>query len=181
MEKSKSISKVVINGSIEDVWAELTKTGVAQKSMFNAVMHTSGLRPGAMIQMRSISGKYVGVIGEVIDIDPPHRFSHTFKFTGYDDPHCKVTYELREVDGGVEFTLTSEDMPVGTKTESQMRSGGDMIANTLKAMIETGKPPFGIRMLHVIIALTEIFTPAGSRVENWPMKDRDTADAQTTG
>lgn len=178
---SKAVSKIFIKGSIQDVWRELTKTGEAQKSMFNSVMHTTGLRPGAKIQMRSINGKYVGVVGEVLEIDPPYRFSHTFKFTNYDDPYCKVTYKLKEVDGGVEFTLISEDMPAGTKTESQMTSGGDMIVGTMKNIIETGKPSFPIRMMHVMIALMAPFTPAKCRVEEWPLDDarpsRDSAQS----
>ncbi len=48
---TKSVSRVFIQGSIDAVWRELTKTGETQKAMFNMVMHTSGLRPGAMIQM----------------------------------------------------------------------------------------------------------------------------------
>ncbi len=165
------VSRIFIKGKIDDVWRELTKTGETQKSMFNAVMCTTGLRPGAMIQMRSKSGRYVGVVGEVLEVDPPHRLSHTFKFTRYDDPVCKVTYELTEVEGGVEFTLISEDVPAGTSTESQMASGSDMIVNAMKAVIERGKPSFGIRCLHLLIAVTEFLTPAKCRVENWPLID----------
>ncbi len=166
---TKSISKVLINGDINDVWRELTKTGESQKAMFNMVMHTSGLRPGAAIQMRTIDNKYVGVVGEVLEIEPPYRFSHTFRFTNYEDPGCKVTYTLKEVEGGTEFTLTSEEIPVGTATEKQMKSGGDMITNTLKHIIETGKPSLGIRLLHVVFRLTEPFSPAKTKVEHWPL------------
>ncbi len=171
-QTTKSVSRIIIKGSIDDVWRELTKTGETQKAMFNMVMHTTGLRPGAMIQMRTINNKYVGVVGEVLEIDPPYRYSHTFKFASYDDPVCKVTYELKEVEGGTEFTLTSEDIPVGTATEKSMSSGGDMIANTLKSVVETGKPPFGIRLLHVLFKLTEPFSPAATKVEHWPLKDK---------
>ena len=166
---TKSVSRVFIQGAIDTVWRELTKTGETQKAMFNMVMHTSGLRPGAMIQMRTNNNKYVGVVGEVLEIDPPYRYSHTFKFTNYDDPVCKVTYELKEVDGGTEFTLISEDIPIGTATEKQMTSGGDMIANTLKKVVETGKPAFGVRMLHVLFRLMEPFSPAKTKIEHWPL------------
>jgi len=172
-QTTKSVSRVVIRGNINDVWRELTKTGETQKAMFNMVMHTTGLRPGAMIQMRTINNKYVGVVGEVLEIDPPHRYSHTFRFTNYDDPVCKVTYELKEVDGGTEFTLTSEDIPVGTATEKQMISGGDMIVNTLKSVVETGRPSLGIRLLHVLFRLTEPFSPASTKIEQWPLEDRN--------
>jgi len=173
MSTTKFVTKVVIKAPIQAVWDELTKTGEAQKAMFNMVMHTTGLRPGAMIQMRTISNKYVGVVGEVLEIDPPHKFSHTFRFTNYDDPWCKVTYELKEVEGGTEFTLTSEEVPADTKTENQMRSGGDMISNTLKSIVESGKPPLGIRMLHVIFKLTEFMAQASTKVEHWPLLDND--------
>lgn len=166
---SRSVSRVVINADIQTVWNELTKTGEAQKAMFNMVMHTTGLRPGAVIQMRTISNRFVGVVGEVLEIDPPYRYSHTFKFTNYDDPLCKVTYELKEVDGATEFTLISEDMPVGTKTEQQMSSGGDMIANTLKAVVETGKPSFGVRLLHVLFKVMEPFSKKSTSVDQWPL------------
>lgn len=171
-QTTKSVSRIFIEGDINDVWRELTKTGESQKAMFNMVMHTTGLRPGAMIQMRTINNKYVGVVGEVLEIDPPYRYSHTFKFTNYDDPVCKVTYELKEVEGGTEFTLTAEDIPVGTATEKQMTSGGDMIAGVLKSVVETGKPSFGIRLLHVLFKLSEPFTPAKTKVEHWPLEDK---------
>jgi len=166
---AKSVSTIFIKGSIDAVWNEITKTGEAQKCFFNNVMHTTGLRPGATIQMRSISNKYVAVVGEVLEINPPHHFSHTFKFTGYDDPHCKVTYKLKEVDGGVEFTLISEDMLEGSKTAKQMTSGGEMIAKSLKAIVEDGRPPLSVRLIHRMIALMEFSTPAKCKVEKWPM------------
>lgn len=169
---SKLISTIFIKGSIDAVWKEITKTGEAQKCFFNNVMHTTGLRPGATIQMRSISNKFVAVVGEVLEIDPPKLFSHTFKFTNYDDPFCKVTYKLKEVEGGVEFTLISEDMLEGSKTEKQMTSGGEMIAKALKGIIEDGRPPFSTRLLHTVIALMESFTPAKCKVENWPMEEK---------
>lgn len=168
---TKAISTIFIAGTIDAVWREITKTGEAQKCFFNNVMHTTGLRPGAMIQMRSISNKYVGVVGEVLAIEPPYLFSHTFKFTSYDDPYCKVTYKLREVAGGVEFTLISEDLVEGSKTAKQMTSGGEMIVKSLKGIVENGKPPFGMRVLYRIIGVTERFTPERCKVEHWPLVD----------
>ena len=46
-----------------------------------------------------------------------------------------------------------------------------MIVNTMKAIIETGKPAFGIRLLHVLFKLMEPFGPGRSKVENWPLAD----------
>ena len=47
---------------------------------------------------------------------------------------------VREVPEGVEFTLRLENLPPGTKTAKQMLQGSQMIVNTLKAVVETGRP-----------------------------------------
>ncbi len=169
-ETVTSVAKVVIRGRIEDVWNEITKTNEVQKCMFNMRMHTPGLKVGAPFQMRSADGRYVGVIGEVLEFDRPHRYVHTFKFTAHDDPPCTIIYELKEVAEGVEFTLTSKDVPAGTKTAKQMVPGGEMIVKTLKAVVETGKPPFGIRCLYVLFKLLAFTTPKKCLSSNWPMK-----------
>lgn len=167
-ERVRCVSRIVIRGAIEDVWREITKTDEIQGCMFNMRLNTPGLQPGAPIRMRSGDGKYTGVVGEVLEFDPPHRYAHTFKFTQYDDPPCKVTYERKEVEGGAEFTLISDDLAAGTQTEKQMRRGGNMIARALKAIVETGKPPFGTRVLYGIFKLTAPLTPKKCLSKNWP-------------
>lgn len=169
-ETERAVFRIHIKGSIQDVWREITRTDAAQPCMFNMQLHTTGLRPGGKMQMRTKSGKYVGVIGDILEFDPPRRYAHTFKFTNHDDPPCKVIYDLIEKDGGVEFTLTLEDMAKGTKTAKEMTQGGTMIINTLKAVVETGRPTFGTRMLYLLFAIMEPFNPKKLRTENWPMQ-----------
>lgn len=173
-EKTKSgteraVFRVFIKGTLQAVWREITKTDEIQGCMFNMRLHTDGLRSGGQVRMRTGSGKYTGVVGEVLEFDPPRRYAHTFRFTNYDDPPCKVIYELKEVSGGVEFTLILEDVPAGTKTAKQMTQGGTMIVNTLKAIIETGRPSFGTRLLYVLFKIMEPFSPKRTRSENWPL------------
>ena len=166
---TSAVYKVVIRGSIEAVWREITKTGEVQQAMFNMCLHTTGLRPGAPIRVRTKGGKHTPIVGEVLEFDPPHRYAHTFRFTQYDDPPCKVIYELREVPEGVEFTLRMEEMAAGTKTAKQMAQGGKLIVNTLKAVVETGRPSFGVRMLYRLFGLLEPLSPKRTRTENWPL------------
>lgn len=164
------VFNIMIKGTIHDVWREITRTDAPIACFFNSRMDTPMLAPGSKMAMRSPDGKYTGVVGEILEVRPPTRFSHTFKFTNFDDPVCKVTYELREVAGGVEFMLTVDDMPVGTKTEKQMTQGGTMIVNTLKAVIETGRPSFGTRMLFVLFKVMGPFTPKKCFSEHWPVR-----------
>jgi uncharacterized protein YndB with AHSA1/START domain len=168
-ENSPAVFKVFIRGTIEAVWHEITRTDVVQACMFNMRLHTDGLRPGGQIRMRSANGKYTGVVGEVLEFDPPHKYVHTFLMTQLDDPPSKVTHELKEVTGGVEYTLMHEGLIPGTKTAKQALQGGAMITSTLKSVVETGRPSFGIRMLYRLIRALQFLTPSRCRSEHWPL------------
>jgi len=167
------VSRVVIKGRIEDVWREITKTDEPQQAIFGAKMHRIGLAPGSPIRMRTADGRYTSVVGEILECDPPRKLSHTLKFTAYDDPWSKVTYELREVPEGVEFTLTSENIAAGTKTAKDMERGGPFIVDTLKAVVETGRPSLGTRLLFGVFGLIgPLVTPKRCRSENWPLEEK---------
>ena len=127
--------------------------------------------------MRTPNGKYTGVVGEILEIDPPYKYSMTFKFTNFNDAVCKVTHELKEVEGGTEFTLISEGVPVGTKTEKNMSGGGKIITTTLKSCVETGKPTFMASFIMVMGKLFGFMSPRQSLSTNWPMDKRIRMDA----
>lgn len=166
---SKSKFQVWIQGSLQDVWNEITRTDEPIAAFFNNRMHVGELKAGSKLAMRSPDGRYTGVVGEVLEVVPLKRFSHTFRFTNFDDPECKVIYDLVEERGGVSFTLTIEDLPDGTKTAKQMVQGGTMIVNTLKAVIETGRPGFGTRMLYTLFKVLAPFSPKRCKSEYWPI------------
>ena len=169
---TRAVFRVVIEGKIEAVWRELTKQGEAQGAVFNAWLHAQAIAVGEAMQMRTRSGKKAIVVGTITAFDPPHRFAHTMRFTTYDDPECEVIYELKQLPGGVECTLIVEGMPVGTKTAKDMQSGGTMIVNRLKSIVETGKPPTGVRLLYWIFDKMEFVLPKKTEVSNWPMRNK---------
>lgn len=171
-ERTEAVFRIFINADIQRVWRELTKTGEAQGAVFNAWLHTTGLVPGAPMQMRTGSGKHVLVQGEVVACEPPHRFVHTHRFTQHDDPPCEVHYELKPVGRGVEVTLRVLRLPAGTPTGKSMQSGGTMILNTLKAIAETGRPPLGTRLMYWVFDHMEFVLPARTRTEHWPLGPR---------
>jgi hypothetical protein len=165
----QAVFRVRIRGSIEQVWHELTKQGEPQAAVFNAWLTAQALMPGAMIQMRTGSGRHTLVIGRVTDFSPPTRFAHTFRFTQYDDPECEVIYELRPVGDEVECTLTVDRMPSGTRTAKDMAGGGKMIVDTLKAVVETGRPALGTRLMYWLFAHLEFVLPKRTRSSEWPL------------
>ena len=177
MAENKQVFRVVINGSQEAIFKELTRTDRPLGAIFNARMHTTGLARGGRLQMRTASGGHVMVDGDVLEYSPPHRFAHTHKFTNHDDPVCRVTYDLKSVPGGVEVTLTVDDVPVGTKTADEMQKGGMFILNNLKSIVETGRPTFGARAMYAMFGAMEFVLPARTKTEHWPLekKQKETA------
>ena len=163
------VSRVTIHAPIRQVWDTLTKEGVVLPFFFGTILETTELGPGAPIRMRSPDGKFTGVVGDVLEFEPPFKYSMTFKFTNFDDAVCKVTHELKEIEGGTEYTLTSSEIPVGTKTEKQMAQGGKIITSTLKSCVETGKPTFMARFIMTMSKLTAFMVPKQCRSEHWPL------------
>jgi uncharacterized protein YndB with AHSA1/START domain len=168
-EKGKAIFRIVINGSLETIFRELTKTDSPQGAVFNAMLTTKGLVPGNRMQMRTVSGGHTIVEGQVVEYEPPRRFAHTHRFTQHDDPVCKVVYDLKPVAGGVEVTLTVEDIPEATKTGREMQRGGMFILNNLKSIVETGRPPVGTRVMYALFGALEFVLPGRTKTENWPL------------
>lgn len=173
-EENKAVFRIFIRGRIEDVWREIATVGVPLQGIFNAVMHTSAkMAAGVQMQMRTVSNRCAIVIGEVLECVPPRRFVHTHRFTQYDDPFTRVAYDLEEKDGGVELTLTVFEIPLGTATEKEMRRGGTFMLNNIKAIVETGRPPFSTRLMYWLFGKLEFILPRKTSVENWPLSKGD--------
>ncbi len=166
---SKAVFRIVIDGTIERVWHELTKQGEPQAAVFNAWLHAQSLAVGQVVQMRTKGGTNVLVVGKITAFDPPNKFAHTFRFTQFDDPECEVIYELKQLPEGVECKLTVDRMPVGSKTAKEMQSGGTMIVTTLKAVVETGKPKLATRLLYAVLDKIAFMLPKKTKAENWPL------------
>jgi hypothetical protein len=164
-----AVFRIHINADIQRVWRELTKTGEAQGAIFNAWLHTTGFAPGEAMQMRTGSGKYVMVVGNIVEWNPPHCFAHTHRFTQHDDSPCEVRYELKPVGSGVEVTMTLTGVPDGSKTAKDMTSGAPTILSTLKDICEKGQPKLGTRLLYALFKRMEFVLPAKSRSEHWPL------------
>jgi len=165
---NKAVYKITINASIEEVWSELVKTDEVLPFFFGSVCKTSGeLKVGAPMAMETKSGKFRSVVGNVLEFSPPHRYSHTFKFTGYEDTPCTVIYDLKEVADAVEFTLTTTNVPAGTKTEKGMSQGGPFICKVFKSVVENGKPGIGHRFMLGLMGVFEPLTPKQSKSELW--------------
>lgn len=181
-DNAPAVFRVWIDATPETVWNEITRTDAPIAAFFNNKMHLSGaLQPGSRLAMRTANGKWTGVVGEILEVVPHSRFAHTFKFTAYDDPECTVIYELEPLDGGTQFTLIVEDLPTGTKTGKNMSSGGTMICNTLKRVVETGRPSAGIRVLYALFKVMGPLSPRRCATKHWPLDGSRAATSSKAG
>ena len=165
----KQVFRVVINAPIETVWSELVDMTSPRPFFWNSTWDTPEFAPGNPYRVTSNKGKTVGVIGRILEMDPPHRLVTTFRLTQLPDPASQVTYTLKEVEGGTEFSLISEKVLAGSKSEKSMADGSKFIVENFKAYVETGKVTFGARVMLGMFSLMAPLTPKSMHVDSWPL------------
>ncbi len=165
----KQFYRVVIDAPIETVWSELVNTSSPRPFFWNSKWDTRGMAAGNRYRMVSNDEKVVAVVGDIVEMDPPHKLVHSFQLTSLPDPPSTVTYTLKEVDGGTEFTLITDNIVAGSKSEKSMDSGAKFIVENFKAYIETGKIKLGARITLAMLSLMAPLTPKAMRAENWPL------------
>lgn len=165
----KQVYRVIIHAPIDKVWTELVNTNQARPFFWNGRWDTKGMAAGNAYRIASNNDKVVAVIGRIIEIDPPRKLVTSFQLTSLPDPASTVTYLLKEVEGGTEFSLVTENIIVGSKSEKSMESGAKFIVENFKSFVETGRVTFGARIMNGLYALMSPMTPKAMRAENWPL------------
>lgn len=166
----KRIYRVIIKAPIETVWSELIKQTSPRPFFWNSSWDAERIAPGQPFRMLSADKRAVGVVGEFLEMNPPHLLSHSFRLTSLDDPPSKVTYTLKETAEGVEFCLITENIVAGSKSVKSMDGGAKFIVENFKAFVETGRATFGGRMMNAMMGLMGGMVPKALRAENWPLR-----------
>lgn len=166
---AKEVYRVLIDAPIETVWSELVKTTSPRPFFWNGTWDTPALAAGKPYRISSNQGKAVAVIGRILEMDPPHRLVTTFRLTALPDPPSQVTYLLKEKDGRTEFSLVTERVLAGSKSEKSMAGGSRFIVENFKAYMETGKVTFGARVTLALYKLMAPLTPKSMHADNWPL------------
>jgi uncharacterized protein YndB with AHSA1/START domain len=167
----REVYKVLVKAPIETVWSELIKTTSPRPFFWNSSWDAKDMAPGNAYRMVSNSGKTVAVVGEILEMEPPHRLVHSFRLTSLEDPASTVTYTLKETADGTEFCLITENILIDSKSEKSMADGAKFIVENFKAYVETGKVTFGARLMLGMFRIMAPFTPKSMSAENWP-RDR---------
>jgi uncharacterized protein YndB with AHSA1/START domain len=146
------------------VWDEITKTGRIQLAMHNTVLESS-LVAGAKLRYYSPDRKRVFVVGEVIEVRPPERFTHTFRFTMRNEQPSIVTWELAETPSGCRVTMVHSGWTNQVRTHKGVVSGWREILATLKHELETGDIPLKVKLTYRILNRLLFLLPRSTRVD----------------
>jgi len=136
---------------VERVWAEITKTGRVQRSLYNTVLDTE-LKPGAKLRYYSPDRKRVFIVGEVVEVQPPRKFSHTYWFTMWKGGGpTLVTWELSPEGAGTRVTVTHSGWTEAHEAAQKTGAGWKEILGLLKQELETGTLPFRTRFMYRVM------------------------------
>ena len=149
--------RVYIKTTPQAIWDAITKPEWTERYGYAGRVDFE-LRPGGKYigysseGMRSMGAPDVGVDGEVLEVDPPHRLVQTFRMVM--DPtmaaqgFTRLTYEIEERKNGVtRLTLTHElegapqlAVLMSGGMEDQGAGGGwNWVLSGLKTLLETGQ------------------------------------------
>jgi len=139
MSDGTKVFSIDIDAAIERVWDEITTRSRMQPAMFNGHLETT-LEPGAPMMYTKGRGKWCVIDGEVLEVDPPHLFSHTFAFSkGVNEPHTKVTWRLESLgESSTRVTVTHEELDKAPKTLKSVSSVWPQILGRIKRVVEKG-------------------------------------------
>ena len=151
------VHQVFIRASAQAIWDAITKPEWSSRYGYAARVEYD-LRPGGAYralpgaEMAAVEGvPDVVVDGEVIEVDPPRKLVHSWRFL-YDEEvknegPTRVTFEISEGEGGVtKLTLIHElegapqlsKLLAGELEDSGAGGGWAWVLSDLKSVLETG-------------------------------------------
>ncbi|MGD9692025.1 MAG: SRPBCC domain-containing protein [Phycisphaerales bacterium] len=152
------VTSVDIRAPIGRVWEEITRSGMC-RPMFGTV-YKRDLKPGGAFRYSSADDKRTFVYGEIVEVEPPRKFVHTFRFTMKGDPPTLVTWTLEEKGSGMtRVTVRHEGFIGETLTKKRVTVGWTKILPLFKSTIEKGDVPAKTKLGQVLMGAMSFMLP----------------------
>jgi uncharacterized protein YndB with AHSA1/START domain len=152
------VYRVYIKATPQAIWDAITRPEWTERYGYGGrAEYEPELRPGATYRgltspaMRAVGAPEVGVDGEVLEADPPHRLVQTFRMVMDEamasEGFTRLTYEISEGKGGVtRLTLVHElegapnlaVLMAGGMEDQGAGGGWSWVLSDLKSLLETG-------------------------------------------
>lgn len=160
-----AVVSIHIDAPVERVWDEITRTGRVQRALYNTVLETE-LTPGSRLRYYSPDRKRVFIVGEVVEVEPPTKFSHTYWFTTWKSgPPTLVTWQLKPEDGGCRVTITHSGWTSEHEAPEKTAAGWEQILELLKSELEAGRIPLKARVMYRVMGWFSFLLPKTTRTE----------------
>lgn len=157
--------QIDIHAPIDRVWGELFKKGIPHHAMFGTYLN-GNLLPGETITYRNKSGSHTFVLGKVLEVDPPTRLVHTFRFSMEKDDATLVEWTLEPKGDSTRVIVNHSRFDGETRTYKSVETSWPAILALYKTIIETGKPPAGARMKNGLMMAMTFMLPKAAKTEN---------------
>jgi uncharacterized protein YndB with AHSA1/START domain len=158
------VISIHIGVPVQRVWEEITKTGRIQRALYNTVLECK-LEPGSRLRYYSPDKKRVFIVGEVVAVEPPRKFSHTYRFTTKQEPPTLVTWELKDEAGGCRVTVTHSGWTAAHKAPEKVAAGWTEILGLLKHELETGDLPTKTKIMYAVMGWFMFMMPKTTKTE----------------
>lgn len=157
-----AVFSVDIKADVRRVWSELFRKGVPHHPMFGTYLHGE-LVAGAVLSYRDKSEAHTFVLGKVLEVKPPTRLVHTFRFSMIEDAPTLVEWQLKPHGEGTRVTVTHSRFAGQTKTYKSVETSWPKILRLYKQLIETGKVPVGTRLGNAVMMAMSFMLPAAAK------------------
>lgn len=144
-EKPKSINRIAIKTTPEEVWNALTDPSMTSKYWYNGSIH-SDWKEGSPYSIFNPQGE-VQAKGELIHVEPPNRLVMSWNLLSLDttkDEHpSRLTWEISahpELSGVTIVTVIHDDVDHSPNTAAVLENGIPIVISGMKSLIETGVP-----------------------------------------
>lgn len=138
MAAPKYVYEIYIQTTPDKLWRAITDPEQTYR-YFHGTRVQSDWKPGSSIQYRQDDGNNA-IEGEVLEVEAPRRLVHSFRFPNNNDAPTRVTWEITPMGDVCRLALTHEDFAGETETWNGVSKGWAPIIDSLKTLLETGKP-----------------------------------------
>ncbi len=142
MAKPKHLYDVIIRTTPERLWQAITDPADTAR-YFHGSRIASTFAPGAPVHYTMPDGS-VGVVGEVLEADPPSRLVFTWSFQYHPtlaaEPASRVTWTIVASGDVCKLTLVHDEFHGANRTSEYVERGWFEVLDGLKTLLETGQP-----------------------------------------
>jgi uncharacterized protein YndB with AHSA1/START domain/DNA-binding transcriptional ArsR family regulator len=145
-ERPTRVFEIFIRATPEQIWRALTD-GALTPQYYIGTRVESTWQVGAPYRYIAPDGQAL-LVGEVLEIDPPHHLVTTFQPTWAapaDSQPSRVTWAIAPAGPACRVTVTHEGLDPASALTPQLSSGWAEILSGLKTLLETGEPLVVVR------------------------------------